>query len=285
MDYKNPNAIVSTDWLSDNIDDPNISIVDASFYLPAANRDPKIEFNKCHIPKAVFFDINEIADQSTDLPHMLPDPNQFSEQMSNLGISNDTHVICYDTNGGQMAAMRAWWTFRVFGHNRVSVLNGGLPKWQNECLQTSGLPIKPSKKIYLAKYNKHLVMNIEEIIKNIKTQKYQIVDARSEGRYSGKEPEPRIGLRSGHIPDAINLPFENLFDPTNFMTIRSADEILAIIKKAGINPLKPIISSCGSGVTAAPLVLALYLLGHSEAAIYDGSWTEWAGRTDTPINI
>ena len=285
MDYKNPNAIVSTDWLSDNIDDPNISIVDASFYLPAANRDPKIEFNKCHIPKAVFFDINEIADQSTDLPHMLPDPNQFSEQISNLGISNDTHVICYDTNGGQMAAMRAWWTFRVFGHNRVSVLNGGLPKWQNECLETSRLPIKPSKKIYLAKYNKHLVMNIEEIIKNIKTQKYQIVDARSEGRYSGKEPEPRIGLRSGHIPDAINLPFENLFDPTNFMTIRSADEILAIIKKAGIDPLKPIISSCGSGVTAAPLVLALYLLGHSEAAIYDGSWTEWAGRTDTPINI
>ena len=285
MDYKNPNAIVSTDWLSDNIDNSNISIVDASFYLPAANRDPKIEFYKCHIPKAVFFDINEIADQSTDLPHMLPDPNQFSEQMSNLGISNDTHVICYDTNGGQMAAMRAWWTFRVFGHNRVSVLNGGLPKWQNECLETSRLPIKPSKKIYRAKYIKHLVMNIEEIIKNIKTQKYQIVDARSEGRYSGKEPEPRIGLRSGHIPDAINLPFENLFDPTNFMTIRSADEILAIIKKAGIDPLKPIISSCGSGVTAAPLVLALYLLGHSEAAIYDGSWTEWAGRTDTPINI
>ena len=285
MDYKNPNAIVSTDWLSDNIDDPNISIVDASFYLPAANRDPKIEFNKCHIPKAVFFDINEIADQSTDLPHMLPDPNQFSEQMSNLGISNDTHVICYDTNGGQMAAMRAWWTFRVFGHNRVSVLNGGLPKWQNEFLETSRLPTNPSKKIYRAKYNKHLVMNIEEIIKNIKTKKYQIVDARSEGRYSGKEPEPRIGLRSGHIPDAINLPFENLFDPTNFMTIRSADEILAIIKKAGIDPLKPIISSCGSGVTAAPLVLALYLLGHSEAAIYDGSWTEWAGRTDTPINI
>jgi thiosulfate/3-mercaptopyruvate sulfurtransferase len=285
MNYKNPNALVSTDWLSANIDDPNISIVDASFYLPTANRDPKNEFLICHIPKAVFFDINEIADQSTDLPHMLPSPNQFSKHMSHIGISNSQHVICYDTNGGAMASMRAWWTFRVFGHDRVSVLNGGLPKWQNEGLATSSQQTTMPKTTFIAKYKKHLVKNIEEIIRNVKTQKYQVIDARSQGRYYGKEPEPRIGLRSGHIPAAINLPFENLFDTTNFKTLRSADEILAIIKEAGIDPKKPIVSSCGSGVTAAPLVLALYLLGYSEAAIYDGSWTEWAARSDTPIDI
>jgi len=285
MNYKNPNALVTTDWLVANKDDPNISIVDASFYLPFAKRDPKNEFLNCHIPNAVFFDINEIADQRTDLPHMLPSPKLFSGHMGKLGISNNHHVICYDSTGGPMAAMRVWWTFRVFGHDRVSVLNGGLPKWQNEGHITTKLPTDCSEETFTAKYKADLVKNIGEITNNIETQKYQVVDARSASRFYGKEPEPRKGLRSGHIPDAINLPFENLFNITDFMTMRKADEILAIINEAGIDPQKPIISSCGSGVTAAPLVMALYLLGYSDVAIYDGSWTEWASRPNTPIEI
>jgi thiosulfate/3-mercaptopyruvate sulfurtransferase len=285
MDYKNPEALVTTDWLVKNIAAPNLSIVDASFFLPADHRDARKEFNNCHIPGAVFFDINEIADKSTNLPHMLPTENEFSHHVSNLGISNEHHVICYDANGGPMAAMRAWWSFRVFGHDRVSVLSGGLPKWQNENHAISSVPGVVTNQQFSAKRNKYLVKNIEQISENIQSQNLQMVDARSEGRYNGTEVEPRAGLRQGHIPGAINLPFEKLLDSKNFMTMRSADEILSIIMEAGIDPKIPLISSCGSGVTAAPLIMALYLIGNKQAAIYDGSWTEWAGRPDTPITI
>jgi thiosulfate/3-mercaptopyruvate sulfurtransferase len=285
MDYKHPEALITTDWLAENIACPNITIVDASFFLPAAERDAEKEFDYCHIPGAVFFDINEIADKNTDLPHMLPTENEFSFHVSNLGISNDHHVICYDTNGGPMAAMRAWWTFRVFGHDRVSVLSGGLPKWQNENHATSSVSQVITNQQFSAKRNKNLVKNIEQVIENIQSQEFQMVDARSKGRYNGTEAEPRAGLRQGHIPRAISLPFETLLDSKNFMTMRSADEILTIIMEAGINPKIPLISSCGSGVTAAPLVMALFLIGYKQAAIYDGSWTEWAGRPDTPTII
>lgn len=285
MDYKNPDALVTTDWLAENLTEPLVSIVDASFYLPTTNRNPKQEFDDCHIQGAVFFDINKIADKDTDLPHMLPDAKDFANHISNLGISNNHHVICYDTNGGPMAAMRAWWSFRVFGHDRVSVLSGGLPKWQDENRSTSSIANSITPHIFTAKHNPNLVKNIEQITENIKTQKYQLVDARSKGRYNGTEPEPRVGLRSGHIPGAINLPFDSLLDSKQFMTMRSANEISTIIMESGIDLSKPIISSCGSGVTAAPLVMALYLIGNKEVAIYDGSWTEWASRSDQPIII
>ena len=285
MDYKNPDALVTTDWLAENIAEPLVSIVDASFYLPTANRDTKQDFDDCHIQGAVFFDINKIADKDTDLPHMLPDAKDFANHISNLGISNNHHVICYDTNGGPMAAMRAWWSFRVFGHDRVSVLSGGLPKWQDENRSTSSIANSITPQIFTAKHNPNLVKNIEQITENIKTQKYQLVDARSKGRYNGTEPEPRVGLRSGHIPGAINLPFNSLLDSKQFMAMRSANEISTIIMESGIDLSKPIISSCGSGVTAAPLVMALYLIGNKEVAIYDGSWTEWASRSDQPIII
>jgi thiosulfate/3-mercaptopyruvate sulfurtransferase len=285
MDYKHPEALITTDWLAENIASPNIAIIDASFFLPAAKRDAEKEFDYCHIPGAVFFNINEIADKNTDLPHMLPTENEFSFHASNLGISNDHHVICYDSNGGPMAAMRAWWTFRVFGHDRVSVLSGGLPKWQSETHATSSVPRVITNQQFSAKRNKNLVKNIKQILENIQSQEFQMVDARSEGRYNGTEAEPRAGLRKGHVPGAISLPFDTLLDSKNFMTMRSADEILAIIMEAGINPKIPLISSCGSGVTAAPLVMALFLIGYKQAAIYDGSWTEWAGRPDTPIII
>jgi len=283
MEYTNPGALVTTEWLATNKTASNISIIDASFYLPSAGRNPKEEFYKCHIPGAVFFDINKIADQNTDLPHMLPNPDEFSKQAGNLGLSNADHIICYDTNGGPMAAMRAWWTFRVFGHERVSVLSGGLPKWQSEGHSIGSSPQIISQQHFATNLNLHLIKNVEQIIENTKTNKFQLVDARSRGRFEGTEPEPRNGLRQGHIPRAINLPFEKLLDLKNFMIMRSAKELSTIIAEAGIDPIKPLISSCGSGVTAAVLVMALYLLGHTQAAIYDGSWTEWATKPDTPI--
>ncbi|MEE2998522.1 MAG: 3-mercaptopyruvate sulfurtransferase [Pseudomonadota bacterium] len=283
MEYTNPGALVTTEWLATNKTASNISIIDASFYLPSVGRNPKEEFYKCHIPGAVFFDINKIADQNTDLPHMLPNPDEFSKQAGNLGLSNADHIICYDTNGGPMAAMRAWWTFRVFGHDRVSVLSGGLPKWQSEGHSISSSPQIISQQHFATNLNLHLIKNVEQIIENTKTNKFQVVDARSRGRFEGIEPEPRTGLRQGHIPKSINLPFEKLLDLKNFMIMRSAKELSTIIAEAGIDPIKPLISSCGSGVTAAVLVMALYLLGHTQAAIYDGSWTEWATKPDTPI--
>ena len=285
MGYKNPDALVTTDWFAANISASNLSIIDASFYLPAARRDPKKEFYNCHIPGATFFDINEIADTNTDLPHMLPTADEFSKHAGSLGISNAHHVICYDSSGGPMAAMRVWWTFRVFGHDRVSVLSGGLPKWQKEGHPTSSTPRDITEQQFTAKHDQNLVKTIEQILENIENQHFQMVDARSEGRYNGTEAEPRVGLRQGHIPGAISLPFERLLDTENFMTMRSADEITSVILGSGINPEKPLISSCGSGVTAAPLVMALYLIGHTQASIYDGSWTEWAARPDTPIVI
>jgi thiosulfate/3-mercaptopyruvate sulfurtransferase len=283
MNYKKPEALVTTEWLSKNLETPDVSIIDASFYLPAANRIPTKEFEEQHIPGATFFDINEIANKNTNLPHMLPNENEFSNKVGNLGISSHHHVICYDTNGGAMAAMRAWWTFRVFGHDRVSVLSGGLPKWCNENLPLSSGHPNIRKQAFVSKFKQKLVKNIDEIQENVKDQHFQIVDARSEGRYNGTEAEPRPDLRQGHIPGAISLPFQKLLDPKKFMIMRDADDIASIIWEANINLNKPLVSSCGSGVTAAPLVLALYLLGYTEAAIYDGSWTEWAGRQDTSI--
>ncbi len=285
MEYTHPEALVSTDWLAENLGSSDIAIIDASFHLPAAQRDSAAEFTACHIPGAVFFDIDEIADSESDLPHMLPSPEKFASCMRNLGIGSNQHVICYDTNGGPMAAMRAWWTFRVFGHDRVSVLSGGLPKWQAEGhLTQTGAP-QITEKTFYTKHDFALVKNIDQILASVGSKELQVVDARSAGRFNGTDPEPRAGMRSGHIPGSINLPFQKLVDMDNFLVMRSADEIAAVIAEAGIDPENPLASSCGSGVTAAPLVLALFLLGHTRAAIYDGSWTEWGGRDDTPIDV
>lgn len=283
MDYRNPDATVSTEWLKENLFSPNISVIDSSFHLPSTNRNAKQEFDQEHILGASFFDINKIADTSIDMPHMLPKQEEFSKSVGGFGIDNETHVICYDTNAGAMAAMRVWWTFRIFGHKKVSVLNGGLSKWKKENAPLENDFKKKKYHNYNAKFNINLVKNFDDILANIETQDFQLVDARSNGRFRGVEDEPRPDVRRGHIPGSVNLPFTQLFDPDNLMQIRNAEDLMTIIDKAGVDTNKPITSTCGSGVTAAPLVFALYLLGYSNASIYDGSWTEWGGRNDTPI--
>ena len=284
MDYARPEALVEAQWLSDNLALPGIALIDASFHLPTANRDPKAEFSLAHIPGAVFFDINAIADKETALPHMLPDADQFAADVGALGISNNDHVICYDANGGAMAAMRAFWMFTIFGHSNVSLLHGGLPQWRAEGRATDSGDVTPQPTDYTAAALKiDRVKNVNDVRQNIECATAQVVDARSPGRFHAIEPEPRDGMRGGHVPGSINLPFQNLLHMDRYMRLRSADEILAVIQGAGIDPVAPIISSCGSGVTAAVLSFALHLLGHDTVAIYDGSWTDWGSRTDTPI--
>lgn len=283
MTYANPDALVDTDWLADCLGDPSVAIIDASFHLPAANRDGEAEYGKSHIPGAVYFDINDIADTDTELPHMLPAPEIFGTKVGALGINNDTHVICYDANGGAMAAMRAWWMFRIFGHEKVSLLNGGLLKWRAEDRPVTSDKTTVTPHSYAASFDPALVRSREQVIDNIEGKQDLIVDVRSAGRYNATEPEPREGMRGGHIPGSLNLPFPDLLNADDNNTIRPADQLAAIIAGAGIAREKPIVASCGSGVTAAVLAFSLYLLGDDKSAVYDGSWTEWGGRDDTPI--
>ena len=284
MSYARPEAIVEPAWLSKHLGDPNIVIIDASFHLPTANRDPKEEYVSSHIPGAVFFDINEIADQKVDLPHMLPNPNDFQLKVGELGISENTYVICYDTNGSVMAGMRAFWTFKVFGHKNIAVLNGGFNKWTK-----LGYPVSNEfPKTKLANYtcsqpNPALVTSIEEVKENVKKKNRQFVDARTAGRFCGTEPEPRPGLKGGHVPNSKNLAFQEMLQTDNYMELKSANDLRILFMERGIDPSQPIISSCGSGVTAAVLYFSLFLIGYDTVSVYDGSWTEWGSQEDTPV--
>jgi thiosulfate/3-mercaptopyruvate sulfurtransferase len=283
MSYANPEALIDADWLAQRLTDPLVAIIDASFHLPAANRDGKAEFQDAHIPGAVYFDINEIADGDTDLPHMLSSPELFADKVGALGIGNDSHVICYDANGGAMAAMRAWWMLRIFGHQKVSLLNGGLLKWRAEGRPVTSDRTNVARQAYKASFDPTMVRSRQQILGNIDNRRDMVVDVRSAGRYNATEPEPREGMRGGHIPGSVNLPFADLLDGDNHNVLRAADDLGRIIKAAGISRDQPIVASCGSGVTAAVLAFSLYLLGDDQAAVYDGSWTEWGGRDDTPI--
>ncbi|NQV57275.1 MAG: 3-mercaptopyruvate sulfurtransferase [Rhodospirillales bacterium] len=283
MDYEHPEALVDCDWLQEHLRDDGIIIIDASFHLAAAKRDARAEFNAAHIPGARFFDVDEISDTSVDLPHMLPKPETFARMIGAMGIGNNHHVIAYDSNGGGMAAMRAWWMFRIFGHDKVSVLNGGLVKWTAEERKVNDRKASITPSVYFTNFAPSLVRSFGQMKKNVDTKAEQVVDVRAAGRYAGTDPEPRQNMRSGHIPGAINLPYASLFDDQQHMVLRPAENIESLINNAGIDTSRPIIASCGSGVTACALVFALYLLGKDDGAVYDGSWTEWGGRSDTPI--
>ena len=281
MTYANPDALVSTEWLAAHLEAPDVRVVDASRPLSAEDRDARAAYEARHIPGAVFFDIDEIADSENPLPHMLPSPEKFASLVSRLGLGDGHRIIAYDS-AGLYSAGRAWWMFRVFGHDDIAVLDGGLPKWLREGRPTeSGKPM-PGERKFTSSMNTLLVRDLDHMKENLESRREQVLDSRPAGRFAGTEPEPRPGLRSGHIPGSLNLPYTDILDPDTG-TLRSADELHARVTEAGIDLDKPVITTCGTGVTAAALALALYLLGHGDAAVYDGSWTEWGGRDDTPV--
>ncbi len=286
MQYQRPDALVSTEWLALHLADKDLRVVDGTYIIPPSTRDARQEFDARHIPGAVFFDIDEVCDQANPLPHMLPKPAAFSSAARKLGLGDGSRIVAYDTHG-MVTAARVWWMFRIFGHKNVAVLDGGLPKWIKESRQTVGTETGSAAgalaaRHFTARFNKNLLRDIAQIKANLDKRQEQVVDARSAGRFKAIDPEPRVGLRGGHMPGALNLPYTELLDPAD-KTFLSADRLAARFQTAGIDMQKPIVTSCGSGVTACVLALGLYLLGRDDVAVYDGSWTEWGGRKDTPI--
>ncbi len=273
-------ALVTTGWLAEHLDDEDIRVVDGSWHLPNAGRDARAEFAQAHIPGAVFFDIDAIADSDTSLPHMLPSPEKFARAVGALGIGDGDRVIVYDASAVRSAA-RVWWTFRAFGHEEVAVLDGGLAKWRSEGRPLASDTPSPIGRRFTARLRTSLVRDLEAVRANLVLGAAQVIDARSSGRFAGAEPEPRPGVRSGRIPGSLNLPFQQLYGPDGILLPRPA--LHDVFTKAGVDLARPAITSCGSGVTAAGLALGLHVLGHPDVAVYDGSWTEWGGRGDTPI--
>jgi thiosulfate/3-mercaptopyruvate sulfurtransferase len=281
MTYARPDALVSTAWLAAHLDAPDVRVVDGSFFLPTQKRDPKAEFANQHIPGAVFFDIDEIADTDSPLPHMLPPPENSRRACASSGWGDGNKIIVYDTSP-MTGACRVWWMFRAMGHKDVAVLDGGLPKWMAEGRPVTDDPTPPRERHFTARLDNTLVRSIDDVKELIGSKREQIVDARAAGRFRGEAPEPRAGLRGGHMPGAFNLPYNELLDPRTG-TMLPADQLKARIAASGIDPSRKVTASCGSGVTACVIGLGLYLTGAPEAAIYDGSWTEWGGRADTAI--
>lgn len=270
--------MVSAEWLSTHLRDPNIKIVDGSWYLPQQNRDPLAEYAAEHILGGVFFDLDAISDPSTDLPHMMPNNELFSSAVGSLGISNQHHVIVYD-GLGLMSAARIWWMFKVFGHKNVSILNGGLPAWKASDGELSSDLTEIEPMAYNALLDIVRVASWQDVAKSVDEKNTQILDARSADRFAGKAPEPRAGLKGGHITGSFNLPFQKLLGDGG--KLKSAGELRSAFEKSGIDLSKPVITSCGSGVTAAILTLGLDELDHLDNKVYDGSWAEWGARAET----
>ncbi len=281
MTNENRSPLVSSEWLAARIDAPGIVLLDATFFLPRQGRNAIGEFRQAHIPGARFFDIDVIADTDSPLPHMLPGPERFGEAVGRMGIDNQTSVIVYDNNAF-MASARAWWTFRVFGHDNVSVLNGGLARWKQLGAPITSEMSIPTPRSFQAKLNRQLVCTLEQMRELSENRSGQILDARSPARFSGSEPEIRPGLRSGHIPGSCNLHYATLVDPETH-TLLPAETLRTLYRQTGAALDEHIVTTCGSGVTAAILALGLFYLGRQEVPVYDGSWTEWGGRSDTLV--
>ena len=270
---------VSPDWLHDRLGGPGLKIVDGSWYLPAQNRDARAEFLAGHVPGAVFFDIDAIADGSTDLPHMLPDERTFAEAAGALGLSETDTIVVYD-GMGLFSAPRVWWTFRTFGAGDVRILDGGLPAWKESGLELEAGEADPAASTFDARLELRNVRRMDEVRAILRDKASEVVDARSAARFRGEAPEPRPGLSSGHMQGAKNLPFDRLIEAGR---LRPAEEIREMFQNAGVDLSRPVVTTCGSGVTAATLVLALNVIGKGDVALYDGSWAEWASRNSSEI--
>ncbi len=267
-----PKSLVSTDWLARHLRDPDLRVLDASWYLPAMNRDAKAEYSAAHIPGARFFDIDEISDQRSNLPHMAPPPEKFISRMRAMGVGDGHQVVVYD-GAGIFSAARVWWTFRLMGKTDVAVLDGGFPKWRAEGREIEDMPpIVRDRHMTVSRQN-HLVKDVTQVAHAAKLGEAEILDARAAARFRGEAPEPRPGLRSGHIPGSKNVPFGEVLNADG--TMKSPADLKAVFEAAGVDLKKPAITSCGSGVTAAVLSLALERIGHRNHALYDGSWAEW----------
>ena len=258
---------------------PDLKVADATWFLPPMGRDARQEYSEAHIPGAVYFDIDDIADTASDLPHMVPDAAKFSSRVRELGLGDGTRIVLYDNNR-YSASARAWWMFRLFGHDDVAVLDGGLAKWRAEGRPVDDEEVNPSSAHFTARLNNLLLRDLEQMRANVMNKQELVIDARSSGRFAGTEPEPRGGLRSGHIPGSVCVPFLELIEADG--TLASQDVLRQRFANAGIDQ-QPLATTCGSGVTACTLALALYEIGRKEVAVYDGSWTEWGGRSDTPV--
>lgn len=273
--------LTETDELARELDAPDLVIIDASWHMPAENRNAHEEYRAEHIPGAIFFDIDEIADTKSGLPHMLPPPEKFSSRMRSMGIGDGSRIVVYDSSG-LFSAARVWWTFRVMGVDDVSVLNGGLSKWKREDRPLeSGAPRSRTARHFTARRNLDLVRDVSDIKALLKDKSAEIVDARAADRFAGKAPEPRPGLRSGHIPGSHNLPYAKLLNKDG--TFKTGPEIERLFEEAGVDLSKPVVASCGSGITASVLALGLAEIGHRRAAVYDGSWSEWGADQNLPI--
>lgn len=281
MVLSSKNPLVSTEWLASRLADPDIRIVDTTWFLPGAGRDGRAEYEEGHIPGAVFWDIDEIADKSSGLPHTMPTEDDFERHMERLGIGNDTDVVLYDALG-LFTAARPWWMLRAMGHDHVAILDGGLPKWKAENRPLSQDEAAPRSGRFNASLNMSFFHDINDLKDNIKTKEKQVLDARSAARFAGSEPEPRPGCRAGHIPGSLNAPYDLLLDPDT-KTVLPADRLKAVFQGSGIDPSRPVVTTCGSGVTACMLALGLHLTGRRDVAVYDGSWAEWGTADDTPI--
>lgn len=280
MPADDPRTLVSTQWLADHLADPDLRVIDASWYLPEMGRNARAEYDAGHIPGARFVDIDDLSDHRSPLPHMAPPVEKFMSRMRGLGIGDGHQVVVYD-GMGLFSAARVWWLFRLMGKTDVAVLDGGLPKWKAEGRPLEDLPPVTRDRHITVQRQAHLVKDVSQVAAAAKLGDWQIVDARPAPRFRGEMPEPRPGLRAGHIPGALNLPFANLLNPDG--TMKDEAGLRAALAEAGIDLDRPIITSCGSGVTAAIVNLALERLGHRKHALYDGSWAEWGMYPDLAV--